>query len=124
VLVVDDDPSVLPALARLIRAIGLTVETFDRPSALLASKMPKSNACMLIDLYLPEMNGIELCNALAESGCDLPAIIITGRGDAETLRMLEHASSVATLAKPVDEQVLLEAITRALELSRGGRTKG
>lgn len=88
VLVVDDDRSVLPALARLIRAAGFKVRSFDRPSALLASEMPKTNACMLIDVHLPEMNGIELCEVLAQSGRGLPAIIITGRNDAEMRRLI------------------------------------
>lgn len=120
VLVVDDDPSVLAALARLIRAAGFAVRTFDRPRALLASEMPKTDACMLIDVHLPEMSGLELCNALAASGRGLPAIMITGRTDDETRRLLEHADSVATLSKPVDEQVLFAAIGRALELSKSG----
>ncbi len=119
VLVVDDDPSILSALARLLRSAGFKVRTFDRPSALLASETPKTNTCMLIDLHLPEMNGVELCKALAESGRDLPAIMITGRTDAVTKQLLEQADSVATLSKPVDEQVLLDAIARALELSKG-----
>ncbi len=120
VLVVDDDPSVLPALARLIRAAGFRVRTFDRPSSLLASEMPKANACMLVDVHLPEMNGVELCEALAESGRGLPAILITGRTDAETRRLLERAHPIAALFKPVDERLLLEAVARALALSKGG----
>jgi FixJ family two-component response regulator len=74
VLVLDDDPSVLPALARLVRSAGFKVSTFDRPSALLASQIPKANACMLVDVHLPEMNGIELCKRLAESERGLPVI--------------------------------------------------
>jgi FixJ family two-component response regulator len=89
---VDDDPSVLPALARLIRAAGLKVATFDRPSALLASEVPATNACMLVDVHLPEMSGIQLCEALVRSGRGLPAIIITGRNDVETRRVIARAS--------------------------------
>ncbi len=122
VLVVDDDPSFLPALARLIRAAGFQVRTFDRPSSLLASEMPKTKACMLVDVHLPEMNGVELCEALAESGRGLPAILITGRTDPETRRLLERAHPVAALFKPVDEQLLLEAVARALALSKAGRS--
>ncbi len=121
VLVVDDDPSVLPALARLIRAAGFQVRVFDRPSALLASEVPKTKACMIADMYLPEMNGIELCRALAESGRGLPAILITGRNDAETRRLIEQAHPVAALFKPIDELVLLEALARALALSKNNR---
>ena len=68
VLVVDDDPSVLQALARLMRVDGFHVRAFDRPGALLASEMPTTNACMLVDIHLPEMNGFQLCKTLAESG--------------------------------------------------------
>jgi FixJ family two-component response regulator len=122
VLVVDDDPSVLPALARLIRTAGLKVTTFNRPSALLASEVPTTNACMLVDVHLPEMNGIQLCETLAQSGRGLPAIIITGRNDAETRRLIAQAHPVATLFKPIDERTLLEAIYRALDPSTGGHT--
>lgn len=118
VLVVDDDSSVLSALARLIRAAGFLVRTFDRPSALLASEMPITNACMLVDVHLPEMSGIDLCKALAASGRNLPAIMITGRTDTETLRLLEHVRPGMVLFKPVDELVLLEAIERAVTLSK------
>jgi FixJ family two-component response regulator len=122
VLIVDDDPSVLPALARLIRSTGLKVSTFDRPSALLASEVPATNACMLVDVHLPEMNGIQLCETLMQSGRGLPAIIITGRDDAETRRLIAQAHPVAALFKPIDGRTLLEAIYRALDLSKGGHT--
>jgi FixJ family two-component response regulator len=114
ILVVDDDPSVLSALARLIQAAGFRVLTFDRPSALLASAIPSDNACMVVDLNLPEMNGSELCNALAASERGLPAILITGRDDFATQRLIEEAHAVASLFKPVDERTLFDAITRAL----------
>jgi FixJ family two-component response regulator len=117
VIVVDDDPSVLRALARLIGAAGFRVLTFDRPSALLASQMPKSNACMIIDLNLPEMNGSQLCHALAASGRALPAVLITGRNDSTTRRLIADAHPVAALYKPVDERSLFEAIARALALA-------
>jgi CheY-like chemotaxis protein len=119
VVVVDDDPSVLRALSRLIRAAGLKVLTFDRPSALLASAIPRANACMVVDMNLPEMSGTELCSALAASGRGLPAILITGRNDLATQRLIAKAQVVASLFKPVDEQALLDAIARALVLSDG-----
>jgi FixJ family two-component response regulator len=119
---VDDDPSVLRALARLIRSTGLKVSTFDRPSALLASEVPATNACMLVDVHLPEMNGIQLCETLMQSGRGLPAIIITGCDDAETRRLIAQAHPVAALFKPIDRRTLLESIYRALDLSKGGHT--
>ena len=124
VVVVDDDPSVLNALARLIRALGFKVATFDRPTALLASVIPAGNACLVVDINLPEMNGIELCWALAESGRELPAIFITGRSDEATRRLVEQAQFVAILYKPIDESPLLDAITSAVDLSKPDRCDG
>jgi FixJ family two-component response regulator len=117
VVVVDDDPSVLNALSRLIRTAGFTVLSFERPSTLLESAIPKTNLCALIDLYLPEMDGSELSNRLAASGRSLPAILITGRDDAAAGRLIAKANPVAVLFKPVDEQTLFEAIARAIALS-------
>ena len=123
VLVVDDDASVLSALARLIQAAGFRVLAFDRPSALLASAIPRANACMVVDINLPEMNGGELCSALTASGRGLPAVLITGRNDFATQRLIEEAQAVAALFKPVDERTLIDAITRALALS-GTESRG
>ncbi len=117
VLIVDDDPSVLSALARLIRAGGFIVLTFDRPSALLASEIPRANACMVVDINLPEMNGSALCSALAATGRGLPSVLITGRNDLATQRIIEGADAVAALFKPIDERVLFDAIAQALALS-------
>jgi FixJ family two-component response regulator len=66
VLIIDDDASVLRALARLIRSAGYDVRTFSRPSALLAADLPTANACLVVDVNLPEMNGAELCEAVAQ----------------------------------------------------------
>jgi FixJ family two-component response regulator len=117
VLIVDDDPSVLSALARLIQAAGFKVLAFDRPSALLASAIPRYNACLVVDINLPEMNGSALCSALTASGRGLPAVLITGRNDLATQRLIEGANPVAALLKPIDERTLFDAITRALALS-------
>jgi FixJ family two-component response regulator len=117
--VVDDDLSVLRALSRLIKAAGFRVLTFDRPSALLASAIPRANACMVVDMNLPEMSGTELCSVLAASGRGLPAILITGRNDLATQRLIAKVQVVASLFKPVDEGALFDAIARALALSDG-----
>jgi FixJ family two-component response regulator len=117
VLVVDDDPSVLSALARLIQAAGFMVLTFDRPSALLASAIPRANACMVVDINLPKMNGSALCSALAATGRGLPSVLITGRNDFATQRIIEEAHAIAALFKPIDERALFDAIAQALALS-------
>jgi FixJ family two-component response regulator len=89
VLNVDDDPSVLRAIARLIRASGFDALTFERPGLLLASKVPKTNACLVLDVNLPEMNGVELYEALEIAGRALPVIMITGKSDSKTRRLLK-----------------------------------
>ncbi len=119
VLVIDDDASVLKALARLIRSAGYEVRTFDRPSALLAGELPATNACMVVDVNLPEMNGAELCETLARSGRDLPVIFITGRSDPATQAIIERVTAIAVLFKPFNESLLLPAISRALESLSG-----
>jgi FixJ family two-component response regulator len=123
VLVVDDDPSVLNALARLIRAAEFRVRTFDRPAALLAEKIPTANACLILDINLPEMSGVALYDALESSGRALPTILITGRSDGETARLIANSNAVAVLFKPVDQAPLLEAIGKALKQSPGGQTR-
>jgi two-component system response regulator FixJ len=117
VLVVDDDPSVLRSLKRLVSASGFQVKTFGAASELLASETPRSNACMVVDIDMPEMNGIEMCEVLKGSGRGLPVILITGRTDARTRSMAAQADAVAVLFKPFEEEPLLDAIDRALALS-------
>jgi FixJ family two-component response regulator len=115
VLVVDDDESALAALARLIRSAGYNVRAFGDPRALLDEQLPTSNACLVADIYLPEMNGIELSQALAVTGHGLPTILITGRDDEVTRRLTENSAAIAVLFKPIDEVPLLEAISRCLK---------
>lgn len=118
VLVVDDDPSVLTSLRRLIRTAGFQVKTFSRPSELLASEIPDTDACLVLDVNLPEMNGVQLHDLLRASGHDLPAIMITGRRDAQTESLLRQAHPVAILFKPFDAEVLREALAKAVTISR------
>jgi CheY-like chemotaxis protein len=122
VLVVDDDPSVLRSLKRLLSASGFHVKTFDKPSDLLGSETPRSNACMVIDIDLPEMTGIEMCEVLEGSGRGLPSILITGRTDVRTRSLAAQANAVAVLFKPFEEDPLLEAIARAIALSSKDRS--
>jgi two-component system response regulator FixJ len=122
VLVVDDDPSVLRSLKRLISASGFHVKTYGKASELLASETPRANACMVVDIDMPEMNGIEMCEILKGSGRGLPTILITGRTDARTRSLAARADAVAVLYKPFDEEPLLDAIGRALALSSTDRS--
>jgi FixJ family two-component response regulator len=113
-ILVEDDLSVLRALRRLMLSAGFQVMAFDRPRAVLDSELPKTNACLIVDVHLPEMNGVQLCETLAASGCRLPVIMITGRLDEATRELTHRAKSVAVLFKPFTRDALLEAISEAL----------
>ena len=84
---------------------------------MLASETPRTNACMLVDIDMPKMNGIEMCEVLKGSGRCLPTILITGRTDSRTHLMASQADAVAVLFKPFDKAPLLDAISRAISLS-------
>lgn len=117
VLVLDDDTSVCRSLKRLISASGFQVQTFGKPSDLLASELPRSNACMVVDINLPEMTGVQMCEILKSSGRALPTILITGRTDPSVRSLTANSDAIALLFKPFDEEALLDAIGRALVLS-------
>ena len=114
IIVIDDDPSILRALRRLVSGAGFDVRTFDRPSALLNSDLPKTGACLIVDIDLPEMNGVELCATLAASGCKLPVILITAHTDEATRRLADGARPVALLFKPFGRELLVNSIESAL----------
>jgi FixJ family two-component response regulator len=114
IIVIDDDLSILRALQRLVSGAGFEVRTFDRPSALLKSDLPKTGACLIVDIDLPEMNGVELCATLATSGCKLPVILITAHTDDETRRLADGANPVALLIKPFGRELLVDSINSAL----------
>jgi FixJ family two-component response regulator len=118
IIVIDDDPSILKALRRLVSGAGFEVRTFDRPSTLLRSDLPKAGACLIVDIDLPEMNGVELCETLAASGCRLPVILITAHTDEETRRLADGACPVALLVKPFGRELLVNSIESALLAGR------
>jgi len=118
IIVVDDDESILRALRRLLSGAGFDVRTFHRPSTLLKSDLPKTGACLVVDIHLPEMNGVELCATLAASGCRLPVILITAHPDEETRRLADDAHPVALLIKPFGRELLVSSIQNALLAER------
>lgn len=118
VIVVEDDPSMLRALRRLIGSAGFEVSTYDRPSALLEANLPNSNACFVIDVNLPEMNGVELCRLLAARNHSLPIIFITAADDENTRELADSVNPVAFLIKPFPHGLLIDSISRALRATR------
>lgn len=117
-ILVEDDPSVLRALRRLMISAGFRVIAFDRPRAVLDSELPKTDACLVVDVHLPEMNGVQLCETLAASGCRLPVIMITGHIDPATRALMRRAKAIAVLFKPFTRDSLLEAVSEALATAK------
>lgn len=112
--VVDDDASILRALARLLGVAGHTVETFSSATAFLAAHGPQCRGCVLVDLRMPGMGGLELQTALAQSGNPLPVIFLTGHGDIPTSVHAMKDGAEDFLTKPVKKEELLKAVGRAL----------
>lgn len=122
VFVVDDDRSVRKALTRLLRSAGLKVTTFACAEAFLASEVRNRPGCLVLDLRMPGLNGLELQRTLAASGDGHPIVFITGHGDIPTSVKAMKAGAVDFLPKPFDEGDLLaairESLTRDLEARR------
>jgi FixJ family two-component response regulator len=114
VIVVDDDLSVRRALRLQLRVAGFNVLVFQSGESLLGSDSPTDNACLLLDVYMPGMSGIELCRSLAAAGRRLPTVLMSARDDEVTRRVMREAKAVASLFKPFDEKTLLRAIWKAL----------
>ena len=114
VIVVDDDASIRGALRRQLQILGFNVLDFQSAEDFLISDIPTGAACLLLDVYMPGMTGTELCRSMAESGRHLPTILISGRDDQQTRKMMRDAHPIASLLKPFDEKVLIRAIRKAL----------
>ena len=113
-IVVDDDSSIRRALRRQLQILGFNVLDFQSAEEFLTSDIPTGDACLLLDVFMPGMTGIELCRSMAESGRQLPTILISGRDDAPTRKMMRDANPIASLLKPFDEKILVRAIRKAL----------
>jgi FixJ family two-component response regulator len=113
--IVDDDPSVCRALRRLVQSAGYTVETFASAHEFLDSSPSDRTACLVLDIHLNGMSGLELSEQLAENGTAIPIIFITAHDDALMRERVSRASAAAYLPKPFDELVLLAAIARAVD---------
>jgi len=116
VFVVDDDPSVRKALARLLRARGLSVRTFESAASFLESSPLAESACVLVDLQMPQTNGLALQERMTDLGMLFPVVFVTGHGGVpESVRAMK-GGAVDFLQKPFNEDVLIGAIEQGLEL--------
>lgn len=121
VFVVDDDEPVRAALARLIRSTGMLVQTFGSANEFLRNKPPDAPACLVLDVRLPDLNGLDLQRSLAEAGMYIPIVFITGHGDIPMTVRAMKAGAVEFLTKPFREEDLLGAIEQAILIDRAGR---
>lgn len=121
VFVVDDDPAVLKAVSRLLRAAQFNVVTFGSPQEFLERYDPHAPGCLVLDVAMPDLNGIELQAALAAKGNTVPIIFLTGRSDVPTSVQAMKRGALDFLTKPVNDEDLLKAVQVAIEKDRVAR---
>ena len=117
VFVVDDDVSVRESLELLISFAGWQPETFQSAEEFLARPRSQTPSCLVLDVSLPNLNGLELQKLIASDRVDMPIIFITGHGDVPTTVQAMKAGAVEFLTKPFDDEVLLAAIRQAIARS-------
>lgn len=117
--VVDDDDAVRLSLELLLQSAGYEVTCYTRASEVLAAPLPAGAGCALIDVRMPDMDGLTLQERLAEVGYPLPIIMITGHGDVPIAVRALKAGAVDFIEKPFDDEVLLRSVEAAITLSRG-----
>jgi len=118
VFVVDDDMSVRESMRGMIRSIGFEVETFNSAKEFLDTDHVDRPCCLVLDVSLPDLNGLELQRRMAEIGLEIPIIFVTGHGDIPTSVRAVKAGAVEFLTKPVDGKNLLDAIQVAIAHDR------
>lgn len=121
VFLVDDEASVLKALSRLLRSAGLTVETFRSPLEFLQRRDLNVPGCLVLDVAMPDLNGLDLQQALAARGIELPVIFLTGKGDIPMSVQAMKQGAVDFLTKPTNDEDLLAAIRTAFERDLASR---
>lgn len=122
VLVVDDDPSLRDALSNLFRSVGLRVQLFASAQELLQSKVADAAGCLVLDIRLPGISGLDFQSHLAKAGINIPIIFITGHGDVPMTVRAMKAGAVDFLTKPFRDQDLLDAVAAAIERDRQRRS--
>ena len=121
VYLVDDDPDVRDAIVFLLENEGLPVRAFGEPQPLLDEVDGNSRGCMVLDVRLPQMDGLQLLEALRNRSVEMPAIFISGHGDIPMAVRAVQAGALDFLEKPFRDEVLLEKVNNGLELDRHAR---
>jgi two-component system, LuxR family, response regulator FixJ len=120
--VVDDDPALRDSLSILLQAHGFNVSTFESAEHFLGGKIPQENGCVLIDVNMPGMSGIDLLAEFRRRGFQLPCIVMTGAGQVQLAVKAMKAGAVDFLEKPFDVDILIESLREALQ--RPAQPKG
>jgi FixJ family two-component response regulator len=123
VFVIDDDQSIREAVQSLIRSVGLSVQAFASAHEFLQSRRPDVPACLILDVRMPGLSGLDLQRELAAANIHIPIVFITGHGDIPMSVRAMKAGAVEFLTKPFRDQDLLDAIQQALERDRHARSQ-
>ena len=121
VFVVDDDASMRDAISRLLNAVGLTVQTFASAREFLNRRLPDVPGCVVLDVRLPGLSGLDLQREMVERGIHIPVVFITGHGDIPMSVQAMKAGAVEFLTKPFRDQDLLDAVRSGIQLDRKAR---
>ena len=121
VVVIDDDVSVRRALSNLFQSVGLKVEVFGSAPEMLQSKLPDVPGCLVLDIRLPGLSGLDLQTELADANIHIPIIFMTGHGDIPMTVRAMKGGAVDFLTKPFREQEMLDAVLTAIERDRKRR---
>ena len=123
VFVIDDDAPMREALGNLFRSVGLQVEVFGSASEFLQSKLPDVPGCLILDIRLPRLSGLDFQAELVKAGIHIPIIFMTGHGDIPMSVRAMKAGAIDFLTKPFRDQDMLDAVTTAIERDRGNRNE-
>jgi FixJ family two-component response regulator len=123
VIIVDDDPSLRTMLGRLLGTIGLKSTAFASPEEFLRSPPPDGPACLILDVQMPGLSGLDLQRELAKSGHQLPIVFMTGHGDIPMTVQAMKAGAVAFLTKPFRNQEMLDAVHEGINIDREARQR-
>jgi len=123
VFIIDDDAGVREAIQGLLKSVGLRSESFASPQEFLKNWRSNGPSCLVLDVRLPGVSGLEVQHQLAEMGVHVPVIFITGHGDIPMTVRAMKSGAVEFLTKPFRDQDLLDAIQRALDLDRVARKR-
>jgi FixJ family two-component response regulator len=123
VFIIDDDADVRVAIQGLLKSVGLTSESFESPTEFLRRPRPDGPSCLVLDVRLPGISGLDVQHDLAEAGVRLPIIFMSGHGDIPMTVKAMKSGAVEFLVKPFRDEDLLDAIRQALELDRVARQR-